>query len=486
MTKDLPITLARYAAALAAVLAITYFYQHTHRFNVTTVAFTYLLAILGVSTLWGLYVSLFMSVVATLAYNYFFLPPVGTLTIADPQNWVALFTFLATSILASDLSTRARNQAAEANRRRHEVERLYRFSQRLLSAGNPIELLNAIPRQIVETFEIGAAALFLADKQKVYRSGMNLPQLDAAFLKAVVAREELQIDVKHSVCFAPLRLGSRILGSMGISGPVLSRESLEAMGTLIAVAVERARAIEMVGKTEAAREGERLKSALLDAITHDFRTPLTSMKASVTTLLSPARLDGGQRDELLHIINEECDRLNRLVGEAGEMARLEAGEVKLQLEPVRAEDLIAGALEICKGVLGTRPIRIELRNPELTVHADAARAKEVLVHLIQNANLYSSADQPITISAEEKDESVQFSVADHGPGIGETELGLIFDKFYRGADQRYRVQGTGMGLPIAKAIVEAHGGTIGVISQVEHGSVFSFSLPILRGTTEQK
>jgi two-component system sensor histidine kinase KdpD len=110
----------------------------------------------------------------------------------------------------------------------------------------------------------------------------------------------------------------------------------------------------------------------------------------------------------------------------------------------------------------------------------------VLVHLIQNANLYSSPEQPITISAEEKDEFVQFSVADHGPGIGEAELGLIFDKFYRGTDQRYRVQGTGMGLPIAKAIVEAHGGTIGVISQVGHGSVFSFSLPILRGTTEQK
>jgi two-component system sensor histidine kinase KdpD len=315
---------------------------------------------------------------------------------------------------------------------------------------------------------------------------MNLPQLDADFLKAVIAREELQIDNEHSVCFAPLRLGSRILGSMGISGPVLSRESLEAMGTLIAVAIERAHAIEMVGKTEAAREGERLKSALLDAITHDFRTPLTSMKASVTTLLSPARLDGGQRDELLHIIDEECDRLNRLVGEAAEMARLEAGEVKLQIEPALAGDLISGALEVCKGVLGTRPIRIELKNPELKVRADFARAEEVLVHLIQNANLYSSPDHPITISAEERDEFVQFSVADQGPGISEVELGLIFDKFYRGTDQRYRVQGTGMGLPIAKAIVEAHGGTIGVISQVERGSVFSFTLPILRGTTEQK
>jgi len=486
VTPKLPTIIARYAAALAAVLAITYFYHQNQRFNATTVAFTYLLAILGVSAVWGLAISVFMSLAATLTYNYYFLPPVGTFTIADPQNWVALVTFLATSVLASDLSTRARNQAEEANRRRHEVERLYKFSQRLLSAGNPIELLNAIPRQIVETFEVGAAALFLSDKQKVYRSGMNLPQLDAAFLKAVIAREDLQIDAEHSVCFAPLRLGSKILGSMGISGPVLSRESLEAMGTLIAVAIERAHAIEMVGKTEAAREGERLKSALLDAITHDFRTPLTSMKASVTTLLSPAKLDGGQRDELLHIIDEECDRLNRLVGEAAEMARLEAGEVKLQIEPIRVDDLIAGALDVCRGVLGTRPIRIDLKDPDLQVRADVARAQEVLVHLIQNANLYSSADHPITIGAEEKDEFVQFNVADQGPGIGEAELGLIFDKFYRGADQRYRVQGTGMGLPIAKAIVEAHGGTIGVISQVGHGSVFSFTLPIVRGAAEKK
>jgi two-component system sensor histidine kinase KdpD len=486
VTKNLPRILARYAAALAAVAVITGFYRHTHRFNATTVAFTYLLAILGVSTLWGLAVSVFMSLAATLTYNYYFLPPVGTFIVADPQNWVALVTFLATSVLASDLSTRARNQAAEANRRRREVERLYKFSQRLLSAGNPIELLNAIPRQIVEMFEVGAAALFLADKQKIYRSGMNLPQLDSDSLKAIVAREDLQIDDEHSVCFAPLRIGARILGSVGISGPVLSRPSLEALGTLIAVAVERAHAIEMVGKTEAAREGERLKSALLDAITHDFRTPLTSMKASVTSLLSGTKLDEGQRSELLNIINEECDRLNRLVGEAGEMARLEAGDVKLQLEPYRIEELISAALDTCKGVLGARPIRLDIKNPGTFVRADLARAREVLVHLIENANLYSSPDQPITISTEDKDDFVIFSIADRGPGIVDAEQGLIFDKFYRGADQRYRVQGTGMGLPIAKAIVEAHGGTITVVSQMGHGSVFSFSLPIDRGVNERR
>jgi two-component system sensor histidine kinase KdpD len=486
MTKKLPLVVARYAAALAAVCVVAYFYRHSHRFNTTTVAFTFLLVILGSSALWGLGVSIFISVAAALAYNYFFLPPTGTFTIADPENWVALFFFLVTAVLGIHLAGRARRQAAEANRRRREVERLYRFSQRLLIAGNPIELPNAIPRLIVETFEVGAAALFLADKQKVYRSGMILPQLDADSLKAIVVREDLQIDEERSVCFAPLRLGMGVLGSMGISGPVLSRQSLEALGTLIAVAIERAYATELLGRTEAAREGERLKSVLLDAITHDIRTPLTSMKASVTSLLSDAKLDEGQRSELLSIINEECDRLNRLVGEAGEMARLEAGDVRLQRQPHGVEELVLAALDTCKSGLGTRPIHVKLQNPSLIVDADMARAREVLVHLIENANLYSSSDEPITISTEEKEEFAFLSVADHGPGIDDQEVGLIFEKFYRGKDQRYRVHGTGMGLPIAKAIVEAHGGTLGVVSQLGHGSVFTFSLPIIREATERR
>jgi len=484
--KRLPTLLAQYAAAFAAVLAITFFYRQESRFNATTVAFTFLLAILAASTVWGLSVSIFMSLAATLAYNYFFLPPIGTFTIADPQNWVALFVFLVTSVVASNLSAMARNRAAEANLRRKEVERLYGFSRRLLTAGNPIELLNAIPSQIVDAFEVGAVALFLAEKQKMYRSGMNLPQLDADVLKAVMAREDVQIDAEHSLCFAPIRLGAKIVGSVGISGPVLSIQTLEALGTLIAVAIERAYAIELVGKTEAAREGERLKSALLDAITHDFRTPLTSIKASVTSLLSDSNLNEGQKADLLAVINEECDRLNRLVGEAGEMARLEAGEVKLDLEPHRVWELIAAALDTCKGNLGTRPVRIDLKDPELQVQADLPRAREVLVHLIENANLYSSPDQPITIQAEAKDSFAHVSIADRGPGIDDMELNLIFDKFYRGRDQRYRVQGTGMGLPIAKAIVEAHGGTIGVVSQLGHGSVFTFTLPLARGDSRYR
>jgi two-component system, OmpR family, sensor histidine kinase KdpD len=486
VTKRLPTLIAGYAAALAVVFAISFTYRHFPSVKLTTIGFTFLLGILGASAVWGLGVSVFMSLAATLAYNYYFLPPVGTFRIADPQNWVALFAFLVTSILGSDLSARATQQAGEADRRRREVTRLYHFSQRLLSAGNPIELLNAIPRLTVETFEVGAAALFLAEKQKIYRSGMNLPQLDEDHLKAVAGREELRIDLEHSVCFAPLRLGARVLGSVGMTGQVVSRQTLEALGTLISVAIERAYATEMVGRTEAAREGERLKSALLDAIAHDFRTPLTSIKASVTSLLSTAKHDETQRDELLNVINEECDRLNRLVGEAAEMARLEAGEVKLQLEPLRIADLVSTALDSCRGALGARPVHIDLSDPDILVNADATRAAEVLVHLVENANLYSAPEQSITISSEQREGFVFLSVADHGPGIEEMELNLIFDKFYRGRDQRYRVQGTGMGLPIAKAIVEAHGGVISVVSQLGHGSVFTFSLPVFRETSNRR
>lgn len=454
--------------------------------NSTTVALTFVLAILAVSTVWGFAVSVVMSLAAVVVFNYFFLPPVGKLTISDPQNWVALFAFLVTSVIGSQLSSRARLQAEEANRSRRETEKLYEFSQRLLTSGNVIELLNAIPRQVVDLFELGAAALFLADKQKVYRSGLLIPQLEMEKLKTVVVREELLVDEADSLCFVPVRLGVRVIGSLGISGRILSRQSLEAIGSLIAVAIERARATEQLGKTEAAREGERLKSALLDSITHDFRTPLTSIKASVTSLLSNSPMEASHRQELLTIINEESNRLNSLVGEAAEMAQLEAGEFELDLKPLPVADIIRAALEQSKSVLAARRVDVRVPDSLPLVRADLNRAKQVLLHLIMNAHNYSPETEPISITAEHTGDFVIISVADRGRGIEEHELGLIFDKFYRGREQRYLVQGTGMGLPISKAIVAALGGSIGVISQLGHGSVFSFTLPVDKGEATRK
>jgi two-component system sensor histidine kinase KdpD len=470
--------------SLAVVAGITFFYRHLLHVNQTTVALSFLLAILAVSALWGMVVSVVMSLAAVIAFNYFFLPPVGTLTIADPQNWVALFAFLVSSIMGSQLSSRIRTEADEAHHRRREVERLYQFSRKLLGEGNVIQLMNAIPNYIVESFEAGAATLFLPQKDKFYRSGFGAAHLDEEKMKQAFSLDEIFADTQRGEYFVPIRLGVRPIGSLGISGSQLSRQSLDAISTLVAIAIERARAIEQLGQTEAERQGERLKSALLDSITHDFRTPLTSMKAAVSSLLSSLPPSAPSTHELLTIINEECDRLNRLVEEAGEMAKLEAGEIALDLEPVPVEEIIRAALGHCGGSLGARDVNVRIAPDLPPVRADRERAKEALVQLIDNANLYSAKDQPITITAELTRDAVTVSVADRGPGIDDFEQTMIFDKFYRGKDQRYLVRGTGMGLPIAKALIVAQNGTISVTSQLGHGSVFAFTLPVDRSGKE--
>src|SRR5260370_5998953 len=425
-------------------------------------------------------VSASMSVTAMLAFNYYCLAPVGTFTIADPQNWVALAAFLVTSLVGSQLSARIRKEADEANRRRHELERLYQFSQKLLSEGNVIQLMNAIPNYIVDSFEVGAAELFLPQKDKFYRSGYGVALVDEQKTKTAFLRDEVTIEPGAALYFVPVRLGARAIGSLGISGAMMSRQTLDAVSGLVAIAIERARAIEQLGQTEAERQGERLKSALLDSITHDFRTPLTSMKAAVTSLLGSQATDRAQSRELLTIIDEECDRLNHLVEEAAEMARLEAGEVELSFTGVQIGEIIQTAVTKMKSALAARIVDVRAGRELPAVRADFERIVDVLMKLIDNANLYSPKDQRLTISAEANGEFCDASRADRGPGIDGLEQEMIFDKFYRGKDQRYLVRGTGMGLPIAKAIVSAHGGTITVTSQLGDGSVLSFTLPAVR------
>jgi two-component system sensor histidine kinase KdpD len=471
-------TIFRYVASAAAVFLVVFVYRAIHVSNPTTVALTFLLTVLIVSTVWGLRTSVFTAAVATLAFNFYFLPPVGNFTIADPQNWVALFAFLVTAVIASQLSARARREAFNANERRREVERLYAFSQKLLTSDNVVELLNVLPRYIVDAFGVKAAAISLPDRPDVYRSSPAIGGLEAHNLQLVCSRGEPRLDSQKRLAFMPLRMGVRSVGSLGVSGSRLSRETLDAMSSLIAIAIERVRAVENLSRTEAARESEQLRSVLLDSVTHEFRTPLTAIKASVTSLLSSSELDKAQEQELLTVINEESDRLNRLVGEAAEMAQLDANKVELHLAPQPIRDALDAAIEGSKTLLGTHPVEIRLPGDLPLVRMDEARIREVLMHLLENAAKYSPAEAPIQITGEARNRMLMTSVSDRGAGIDDFEQALIFDKFYRGRNQRMTVQGTGMGLAIAKAIVEAHGGTIGVTSQLGHGSVFYFTLPL--------
>jgi two-component system, OmpR family, sensor histidine kinase KdpD len=473
----------RFAASAAIVSLVIFVYSKWLHVNPTTVGFTFLLIVLIISALWGLRYAIFVALLATAGYNYFFLPPLYQFTIADPQNWVALFAFLFTAVVASELSDKARREAAQSNQRRDEVERLYAFSQQLLVSDNVFGLLNTIPKFIVDCFGVTGAAMFVEGKKEAYffdPSSQTLFPVEQ--LKAISGRGEPVLDREHRICYMPLRMGVRSVGAIGMADCDLSRETLEAIGSLAAIAIERANTVETLTRTEASRESDRLRSVLLDSVTHEFRTPLTAIKASAETLLSDVQvekpqLDKAQRADLLTVINEESDRLNRLVGEAAEVAQLDSHQLEFHFEQRPIRDAIDLALKQSRVALQRHPVEVKIPDNLPTVRMDVDRISEVLVHLLENASKYSPPDTPIHVVVELRlGGEVVTSVADHGPGIDDIEQDMIFEKFYRGRSLRTRIQGTGMGLAIAKAIVELHGGTIGVRSQVGRGSVFYFTL----------
>jgi two-component system sensor histidine kinase KdpD len=246
----------------------------------------------------------------------------------------------------------------------------------------------------------------------------------------------------------------------------------------MAISIEKARALEDASHAEAARQSEVLKSALLDSLAHDINTPLTSIKAAVTSLLSNA---GGPNQELLTIINEEADRLNQLASEVIAMARIEAGKVHLDKRPVQPAELIANVMADLGSALHGRSITVDAPPDLPAADADPEFVQQVIRQFVENALKYSPPAAPIIVSAALKSGKIVIGVADRGSGIQENERALIFDKFFRGRQHRFETKGTGMGLAIAKGIVEAHRERIWVESEPGQGSAFYFTLALYGG-----
>ncbi|HEY4379084.1 MAG TPA: ATP-binding protein [Acidobacteriaceae bacterium] len=501
------------AIALAVIVALS---RRVSGISDIMVALGMLLLVLGLAGNWGLRYAVGASLAATALFNYFFLPPVGTFTIADTRNWVALFAFLGTAIYASHLAARIREESEEANARRHESEMLYRLGRQLLQPENVGQLFNFIPSSVASTFNSPAVTLYIADGDRIYLSDPKYissprlawppanppaPEAVSSDLPSAVycgdrTRAEVVDDLREAMMMPiflppsdgcptaiPLRIGVRPSGALLLEAITLSRETMEALSGLVSMSIERTQALEDSSRSEAAKETERLRTALLDSVTHELRTPLTSIKASVTTLLSQQALDEESRDELLTVIDEESDHLNHLIEQAVEMAQLDEHKVHLELKPHKVAALIEPAVEQARLASPNREFRVTFSPSLPGALADAAWIHKVLANLLGNAVKYSPADQPIYVSADVQNNMLAISVADRGAGIDPLEQGMIFDKFYRGRTYRdpagrNRVSGTGMGLAICRAIVTAHGGTIAVTSQLGHGSVFTFTLPI--------
>ena len=476
-------TSARALACMVLVGGITYFSFSVFHVNALVAGFAYLLVVLVVAAKWGLLESTVTSIAAMLCLNFFFLPPILTLTIADPQNWVALFVFMATAITASQLSTRARQRALEAQTREAEVERLYALSRSLMMLDGQQEVGVQIAQLVKQNFGFRTVAFCNGLDGRIDYGAMPDRQLDANLLRDIATHEDCQFiwqkasDAGDESLTAAVTLGGKLLGSLGALGPAISEPAWQAIANLAAITLERLRSQAAASRIEAARQSEFLKSLLLDALAHDFVTPLTSIKGAITTVRSGYTHEP-EEDDLLAVVEEEADKLNGMVDETIDMARIESGRLQIRRHPLTVSDLIHACLDRMSSLLDGRPINVDLQSGIPPMNIDPELVGLALRQLISNAVKYSPPGSRIEIAGRESDAIVTIAVRDEGPGIPHDEVEAIFGRYYRGSRSQESVPGTGMGLSIARDIVTAHGGRIWANNRPDKGAEFIFTLPI--------
>ena len=468
----------RLAASIIIVGTITVICHELLAVNATTAGFAYLVGILAIAAAWGLAESVAASIAALLSFSYFFFPPKGQFAIADPQNWVALFTFLATALVASHLSDRAKKQAFEARGRQKETEQLYTLSRSILLTEPARAIGSQATQYVAKIFDCAAVALYDAKTGEIFHGGLEvLPGIEARLKEMVIHGGSLQ-ERGSGLVLAAITPGGQPIGSLALKGISISEGALQALLNLVAIALERMRTEEAARRAEVARQSEEFKSTLLDAIAHEFKTPLTSIKAASTSILSDSAILSEQSRELTTIIDEEVDRLSLLVTEAVRMSQIDPGKLHLGKYPIRLQELLQGTLEHFGPRIEGRSVKLEVRDHLPPVSADPDLFSLALRQLIDNSLKYSPPALPIDITADQRGEEVAISVRDRGPGIPESEREQIFDKFYRRESAKNQVPGTGLGLYIAREIIRAHGGDLRIEDVQGPGSLFCATIPV--------
>ena len=498
--KESVIAFAVLAAATLGMLLVR------ERLDKAHVALIYLLVVLGGSAAAGRLVGVSLGVSAFLLFNLLFLPPYYTLTLTDPLDWLVLLVFLVTSIVAAELLDRQRRQAELAATRTRELDRLTTLGAETLNAVRAEQALVAIADVIRQTVGVEACELFVWDRDRgelrrvaatAAQSTGNaadsteLLKYVASTRRSAIEREDGTIHVvddAHGESQSPAdRIGrafaialaarGETVGALRISGTTaftLSADQwrvLTALAYYAALATYRLRLEQAEETAESLRRADRLKDALLAAVSHDLRTPLTTIKGIAHEIAH----DGQPRAT---VIEEEADRLAALVDDLLEISQLDAGALDVTMELNTVDDVIGAALQRAETVLNDHPIETYVAiNALLVGRFDFGHTLRILVNLLENAAKYSPSGSPIALGAERHGDRLDITVADRGPGIAAAERDRIFEPFYRAPGTQPDVRGAGLGLSIARRLAEVQGGALAVAERAGGGSVFTLTLP---------
>ena len=484
--------------AVAVTVGVAWLFNAAVAHVLGSVGMLFLVPVLLSAVSFGLRPALFTAFVSVMSYNFFFLPPLYTFTIADPNNWVSFAVLLLVAVTAGNLAARVRVQADLAAARAAIAGELFRFAGKLAGSAQLDDILWASAFQIASMLKTNVVILLPDPATNNLEIKVGYPpedELDAQDLaaatwswekgKAAGRNAETLPGTKR--LFLPMRTGEGLVGVIGLQRhddkAMLTPEERRLLDALIdqtALAIERAQLVERVDEAQVRAEADKLRVAMLTSLSHDLRTPLASILGAATTLLASHRLyDAEQTEELLATIREEAERLDRFVGNLLDMSRLEAGALGVKTETVDVSELVDDAGKRLARRLSSHPIKLDLAADLPLVSVDPLLLEQALMNLLDNAVKYAPAGSPIRIRARASDKRVLLTVEDEGPGIPPESLAHIFDKFYRAKAADRRVAGTGLGLAVARGFVEAFGGSLVAANRTDRsGALLTMSLPI--------
>lgn len=464
--------------------------------DVRNIALVFLMAVLMSAVTAGLWPALFTSALAALAFNFFFLDPLYTLTISDPESVIAFGFFLGVAVVASNLTARVQRQAAASRQRARATEDLYLFAKKLAGTGTLDDVLWATAHQIAAMLKVRVVIL--------------LPDGDTIAVKAGYPPDDTLVDADIAAArwawehdrpagrgadtlpgakrlYLPLRTGRTAIGVIGLDndrqGPLLTPEQqrlFDALADQAAVAIERIQLVADVDSARLAAEADRLRSALLTSISHDLKTPLAAIMGAGGALKDySGALSETDRSELLATIVEESERLNRFIANLLDMTRIESGATEPNLALQYLGDVVGGALRRAQKIMAKHRTQIDIPADLPMLKLDPVLFEQVLFNLLDNAAKYAPADSTVLIRARKAEGSVLLQIVDEGPGIPAADLERVFDSFYRVRKADHVRAGTGLGLSICRGFVEAMGGTISAGNRTDgSGAVFTVRMPV--------